>query len=44
MNFFEVLWWMGALCFVPIVAVVVRDAASKVRLAPPAGIEPTSSA
>jgi len=26
MNFFDVLFWMGMLCFIPIGVIVVRDA------------------
>ena len=28
MNFFDVLFWMGMLCLVPVIIVVVRDAMS----------------
>jgi hypothetical protein len=49
MNFFDVLFWMGMLCLLPIVIAILRDARSATplshrMLAPPAGIEPTSSA
>jgi hypothetical protein len=52
MTFFHVLYWMGMLC-VGAVAVTfaydairaaAREAGPPSRLAPPAGIEPTSSA
>jgi hypothetical protein len=31
MNFFDVLFWMGMLCLIPVIFVVVRDATSTSR-------------
>jgi len=34
MNFFDVLFWMGMLCFFPVIVVIIRDAIKATRLLP----------
>ncbi|MFZ2652505.1 MAG: hypothetical protein WA210_20580 [Burkholderiaceae bacterium] len=41
MNFFDVLFWMGALCLVPIVIAIIRDALSEAPVKTDISFEPS---
>ena len=40
MHFFEVLFWMGMLCFLPVFVVVIRDAMKAVPPSPEVRVVP----